>query len=50
MCQGDDKKWFIAGVSSFGHNECGVPNKFGIYASVAAAREWITKYTGLKFL
>ncbi|KAK3705671.1 hypothetical protein QZH41_009512, partial [Actinostola sp. cb2023] len=50
MCQGDDKKWYIAGVASFGHTECGAANKYGIYARIASTREWITNNTGINFL
>lgn len=47
MCKGQDQRWYIAGVASFGHNECGAPHKYGIYAKIASAVDWITNNTGI---
>ncbi|XP_063158119.1 transmembrane protease serine 11C-like [Candoia aspera] len=55
-CQGDSggplttsdsrKMWYLVGIVSWG-DECGKPNKPGVYTRVTYYRDWITKYTGL---
>ncbi|XP_032091787.1 transmembrane protease serine 11C-like [Thamnophis elegans] len=55
-CQGDSggplmaidsrQMWYLVGIVSWG-DECGKPNKPGVYTRVIYYRDWITKYTGL---
>ncbi|XP_077334560.1 transmembrane protease serine 11C-like [Lithobates pipiens] len=54
-CQRDDggplvsmqnTKWFLIGIVSTG-DDCGLPNKPGIYTRVTYLRNWITQQSGL---
>lgn len=38
--------WYVVGIVSWG-DECGKPNKPGVYTQVTYFRDWITEYTGL---
>ncbi|XP_039205287.1 enteropeptidase isoform X2 [Crotalus tigris] len=41
MCQ-ENKKWFLAGVTSFGY-KCALPNRPGIYVNVFKFVDWIKR-------
>ena len=47
MCEGDDRKWYLTGIASFGHTGCGVPFKYGVYTRVVSHVDWISRVTGL---
>jgi len=47
QCLGDDGRWRLAGVTSWGYG-CGLKKKPGVYARVAAVLNWINAYiTGI---
>lgn len=42
-CLNDDKRWYLAGVTSFGFKECGSPRNIGIYTNATIYHKWILK-------
>ncbi|XP_068712141.1 chymotrypsin-like elastase family member 2A [Montipora foliosa] len=47
MCQGEEGRWFLTGVASFGHTGCGLPYKYGVYTRIVNHLQWISQITGM---
>ncbi|XP_046847501.1 trypsin-like isoform X2 [Xenia sp. Carnegie-2017] len=55
-CEGDsggpllcekDNKWYLHGISSFGHDACAIAYKYGVYTRVSQFKKWIKDVTGI---
>ena len=55
-CEGDsggpllcekDGKWYLHGISSFGHDACAIAYKYGVYTRVSQFKDWVKKVTGI---
>nr|XP_039271525.1 brain-specific serine protease 4-like [Styela clava]XP_039271526.1 brain-specific serine protease 4-like [Styela clava] len=49
VCQRCDScDWYLAGIVSFGHYDCGSIGVPGVYTSILDAEDWINSITGMK--
>jgi hypothetical protein len=46
LCE-KDGKWYLHGISSFGHDACAIAYKYGVYTRVSQFKTWIKKVTGI---
>ena len=46
LCE-KDGKWYLHGISSFGHDACAIAYKYGVYTRVSQFKHWVKKVTGI---
>jgi hypothetical protein len=46
LCE-KDGKWYLHGISSFGHDACAIAYKYGVYTRVSQFKKWVKKVTGI---
>lgn len=46
LCEGKGK-WYLHGISSFGHDACAIAYKYGVYTRVSQFNKWIKEVTNI---